>query len=162
MSDIAANYVITSPGGAPDIAFNNGELGTSDDIWYLTNVTGLEAEIRAPKDKVPVGHGAKLHNFWEDGLEPKFEGIYLIQSTRRQDLIRELRNQMHRQLKECLRACFDTDGTLTWSEPEPGGPVDYSLGFQYEIKLVPGYDANWTVKTFSFGLASEASVPSVV
>lgn len=155
--DIASVYTLTPPAGSP-VVFNDGQLHTLDDIFWLTDIKGLDtADIRSPQFLRPVAHGGYKPVAWlEEPLHPRFEGAFLIQSIPPGSDCRELRNTMYHELKDCLRNCYDTPGTLEWNEPGIG---DLALEVSYEVRLEHGFDAGFTVMTFTFGLYSEASQP---
>lgn len=156
--DIASVYTLTPPAGSP-VIFNNGQLKTNDDLFWLTDIKGLDsAALRTPWFRRPQADGGYKTVPWlEDPLEPRFEGAFLVQSVPLGAECREERNTMYHALKNCLRACRDDAGTLSWNEPGIG---DLALDVFYEVKLEHGYDAGYTVMTFTFGLFSEASQPS--
>lgn len=156
--DIASTYVLTPPAASP-VTFNSGVIGDGTDIFFLTNIAGLDvADLRTPQFKKPLTDGGYKPVPWlEDPLHPRFEGAFLIQTIQPGNDCRELRNTMYHQLRDCLRACRGvTPAMLEWSEPGIG---DLALEVSYEVRLNHGFDAGYSVMTFTFGLFSEASVP---
>jgi hypothetical protein len=160
LPDQTTVYTLNPPSG-PDLVFNDGEFGggSLDDVFYLTDVQGLDsADIRAPRFKQPIAHGARLPvGFLEDGLQPRFEGVFVVQSVRTGNAIRDRRMQMYAELKAALRACLPSDGTLSWTESGVGA---MSLAVRYEVRLAHEWSAQYSAMLFTFGLASEASQPS--
>lgn len=156
--DIAAVYTLTPPAGSP-VVFNTGVIGDGTDIFFLTNIRGLDsAGIRNPQFNRPLAHGGYKPTPWlEQPLHPVFEGALLTQSVPfGGNACRQRRNEMYHALKAALRACYDTPGTLAWTELGIGS---FELDISYEVELTHGFDAGFSVMTFSFGLYSEASQP---
>lgn len=155
--DIASQYTLTPPAGSP-VVFNTGVIGDGTDIFYLTDIKGLDAaQLRTPQFLRPIAHGGYKPVPWRrHPLHPRFEGAYLIQSIPVGADCRERRNDMRWELLTCLNACLDDPGTLAWEEPGVG---DFSLEVSYEVELTRGFDAGFTVMTFTFGLYSETSLP---
>jgi hypothetical protein len=153
-------YTLTPPVGAA-VVFNNGTLGhgSRDDMYYLSDVQGLDsADIRAPRFKQPLAHGARQPvPFLEDGLEPRFEGMFVIQSVYSGNAIRAKRMQMYDDLKTCLRNCLAADGTLTWTESGVGAR---SLAVRYQVRLAHTWSDEFQTMLFAFGMSSTASQPS--
>jgi hypothetical protein len=156
--DIASLYTLTPGDGGPAVVFNNGQLNTTDDIFWLTDIHGLDtADIRTPQFLRPLADGGYKPVPWrEHPLHPRFQGAFLVQSVPLGANCRALRNAMYHALKTCLRGCRTNPGTLAWSEPGIG---DFTLPVSYEVKLDHGYDAGFTVMTFTFGLYAEVSQP---
>lgn len=155
--DIASVYTLT-PVTGPAVIFNNGTLHSDDDLFWLTDIQGLDsADLRTPQFLRPLADGGYKPVDWlEHPLHPRFQGAFLIQSVPLGGNCRELRNEMYHELKTCLRNCRATGGALAWNEPGIG---DFSLPVSYEVRLVHGYDAGFTVMTFTFGLYAEVSQP---
>lgn len=155
--DVASVYTLTPPTGSP-VVLNDGVIGDGTDVFFLTNVTGLDSpDIRTPQFKRPRAHGGSKPVPWlEEPLHPRFEGAFLTQSVSSGQACRQRRNEMWHQLKTALRACYDTPGELAWNEPGIG---NLELAVHYEVALAHGFDAGFLVMTFSFGLYSEASQP---
>jgi hypothetical protein len=151
--DPSSNYVLTTGGGT--INFNTCEVNDATNCYFLTEITGLDgAPIRNPMDNAPITDGGLIHNFYEGPLHPVFAGSILIQSTRVDDTIQQIRNDMVRDLRNALRSILRADGTLTWTE---AGVGNHSLTVRYEQPLsITGLE----MLAFTFGLASESSTPS--
>lgn len=159
MPDQTTVYTLTPPSG-PAVVFNNGIFGraSTDDIYYLTDVQGIDsAELRVPRFKSPIADGARLLPGYEHGLEPRFEGMIVIQSVRTGNAIRALRMQMYDALKTALRTCLPAPGTLAWTESGVGAR---SLSVQYEVPIAHTWSDQYQSMLFAFGMASEASQPS--
>jgi hypothetical protein len=156
--DIAAEYTLNPPSG-PDLVFNSGVIGDGTDVFFLTDIKGLDsAGIRHPQFFRPLAHGGYKPTPWiEEPLHPAFEGAFLTQSVPYGgDACRQRRNEMYHALKAALRACYDTPGSLSWTELGVGS---FTLPVSYEVELGHGFDAGYSVMTFRFGLYSEASQP---
>lgn len=159
MPDVASVYLLQTPDD--DITFNDFELHSDEDGYWLNDVTGLDdPELRVPRFNKPVTHGTRILPGFFTGLTPQFVGEYVIQSTRVMDEIRAIRNTMRRSLRDALRSCIDADGTLTWDEPVVGDTISCSLTVRYVERLTSGFESNFAQKTFAFSLASEASIPT--
>ena len=156
--DVASVYTLTTPG--PDISFNDFELHTEEDGYWLNSIDGYEADLRVPRFNKPVTHGTRVLPGFFTGMAPGFTGEYVIQSTRVMDEIRAIRNYMRRQLRDALRSIIDADGTLAWDEPIPGDTINCSLTVRYVEKLTTGFEASFAQSTFAFSLVSEASIPT--
>jgi hypothetical protein len=159
MPDFAAQYTLSPPAGSP-VLFNTGEIGDGTDVFFITDVKGLDsADLRTPQFKRPLAHGGYKPVPWlEDPLHPRFEGVFLVQTSQPGSAAcHSTRIGMYHDLKTALRACLGTStGTLTWTEDGDS----QSLAVSYEVKLEHGWDPYPMVMTFTFGLFSEASQPS--
>jgi hypothetical protein len=147
MPDIAVPYVLTTPAGV--ITFNDS---TADDQFYVQEIGGLAgAPIRAPKDDVPFGHGAIVHNFWEGGRPITFDGVFLVTSAPWGDALIAARNDMEEDLRVALRSILDASspGTLAWT---PQGQAARLLYVMHDVQLECPHDQNYLVRTFHFGL----------
>lgn len=159
MPDVASVYTLTTPDD--DITFNDFELFTEEDGYWLNDIQGLdESDLRVPIFNKPVTHGSRVLPGFFTGLSPAFVGEYVIQSTQVMDEIRAIRNTMRRSLRDALRSIIDADGTLAWAEPVVGDTINCSLTVRYREKLTTGFESNFAQKTFAFSLVSEASIPS--
>lgn len=149
MTDIAAAYTMTTPGGT--VLFNDGSV----DEFFIQSIRGLEsAEIRAPVDNRPQTDGAIIHDFFFGKQSVTIDGFYFIRSTRVQNEILALRNSMQAALRTALNSILRVDGTLAWT---PYGQSAESLTVRYEVPLQPDHVDNYLNRTFSFGLV--AGVP---
>lgn len=151
MSDIAVVYTLTGPGGT--IIFNNGALKTLTDLYYITNITGLDGPpLRTPISNRPVTDGGIVHTFYKGPRHIVIEGIILVQSVLTGNAIQAQRNIMEEDLMDCLDGIYQADGTLSWT---PSGLSAKSLTVRQEVPVAYTYDNDFFVKTFSFGLVSE-------
>lgn len=156
MSDVASVYTLTTPGN--DVVFNDFDLHTEEDGYWLIDVTGLdEADTRVPRFNKPVADGSRVLPGYFTGLAPAFVGEYVIQSTVILDEIRAIRNTMRRYLRDALREIIDADGTISWQEPVVGDTIDCSLTVRYAEKLTSSYESNYAQKFFAFTLFSESA-----
>jgi hypothetical protein len=118
----------------------------------------LRSALRTPYDVKPFGDGGIGHTTRRAPTFPIFDGMYLIESSTSQALCQELRNDMAAALEAALNSILaPTTGTLAWT---PAGQAAQSLAVSYWVTLDDPYSDNYTVQNFSFGLFSEASVPS--
>lgn len=151
MPDISCEYDLVGPGGT--ITFNDGGL----DQFYVSEIpSGLAgAPIRASMDAVAFGDGGRSYNFWQGARHPIFEGVFLILSTRNQNGILRIRNQMEEDLRVVLESIAATDadtGTLTW---RPLGQTQRQLTVRNDQTLECGHDQNYLLRTFTFGLVAD-------
>lgn len=146
MSDIAVVYTLVCPGGT--IVFNDKEIPSADDFYFLTNLKGLNgAPRRTPQDDQPQGHGGIPHNWWRGARHIPVEGEYVVQSTRIENEIQIIRNELDAALFTAVESITTAaPGTLTWT---PAGLTERSLTVLYEVPLE---DDGIEQKTFSFGL----------
>ena len=153
MADVAVPYTLTTPGGT--ISFNPtgidkfNMLGGPDE-YYITRAPGLDgAPIRAPVDNAPQTHGGLVHPFYKGPRRVVVEGFLAIRSTRIQDNVRVIRNEMEEDLRVALESILQANGTLAWTVELAGGPDARSLTVRNEIPLeCDGIEQ----KTFTFGL----------
>lgn len=145
MSDVAVTYTLTTPG--PDIVFNNGVVPSLTNIYYITNVKGLDgAPLRTPQDDKPQAHGGLGHKFWKGARHIVIEGSYLIQSTHRGVDVQLARNVMDAALFAATESLIQADGTLQWM---PAGQASRTLTVRLEQPLeTDGVE----LKTWTFGL----------
>lgn len=159
MPDVASVYTLDTP--STDITFNDFELHSEEDGYWLNDVQGLdEGDLRVPRFNKPVTHGSRVLPGFFTGLAPSFTGEYVIQSTLVMDEIRAIRNTMRRALRTALRSIIDADGTLSWDEPVVGDTISCSLTVRYAEKLTSGFESNFAQATFAFTLFSEADAPT--
>ena len=149
MADIGVVYVLATPGGT--VNFNDGvNPFAGADQHYITEIRGLEAPaLRTPFDSVPLGDGALIHDFWKGARHIEIEGTILVQSTRIENDIVEIRNDMTDELIDALESILRADGTLTYS-PQGQGARTYTV--RYDIGLQTVHTANYHQLDFSFGL----------
>lgn len=154
MADLACIYTLNVP-TATDIVFNDAQIDqfnmlSGPDEFYITNITGLDgAPIRAPVDNRPQTDGGLVHPFFKGPRRITFEGALMIRSTKIQDEIRIIRNDMEALLIAALEDIKDADGTLSWTVQLTGGPDARSLAVRNEI---PVEFSGIELKTFTFGL----------
>lgn len=150
MADLATIYTLTTPG--PDIVFNNGDLNTTDDLYWITNIQGLDgAPIRAPIDNVPLGDGGLVHDFWLGPRHITMEGIILVQSVSIGGPCLTVRNSMEEALRAALESLLRANGTLAWT---PVGQGARSLTVRNDIALDFSPAENYAVMAFVFGLVA--------
>jgi len=147
MADVGVQYDLTTPAGT--IIFNDGSL----DQFYITKVRGLGSpDLRTPMDKVPLGHGALFHPFFKGARHIGVEGIFLIESTRIQNNIVVIRNEMEFDLTEALESLLDdSTGTFTFA---PQGFGSRTFVVKYEVGFEPEHGDNYISLYFSFGLVA--------
>jgi hypothetical protein len=136
--------VLTTPGGT--ITFNSD----ASDQFYLTEVSGLDGvPLRTPVDPVPFGDGGIVHDFWEGPRHVLMEGVLLIESTRIQNSILTIRNDMEEDLRVALASIKRDDGTLAWT---PLGQSSRTLTVRNEVQLEMRHIENYLLRSFTFGL----------
>lgn len=145
MTDIAVPHVMTTPGGT--ITFNSDAL----DQYYLNAIPGLAGAVaRVVVDRVPYGHGVIVHPAWRDGRFFQPSGSLLIQSTRVQDAIVVIRNEMEEDLRVAYESILDADGTWVWT---PQGEAQRTLTIRRDAQpLEFTHEDNYQIVDFSFGL----------
>lgn len=150
MADEAAVYTLTTPGGT--IIFNNGDLHTLDDVYWIQDIPGLDGvPIRAPIDNRPQDHGGILHNFWKGPRHLTIDGVILVQSVPLGSNCLSIRNAMEEALRAALDSLLQADGTLAWT---PTGQSARQLTVRHDIALDLTPAENYAIKAFSFGLVS--------
>ena len=151
--DIHVPYTLTTPGGT--ITFNNGSLGDGTDKYWIQAINGLDQpQIRAPIDPVPFGNGSIIHTFWLHGFSFVIDGFLLIESSYSQGDCEELRNALEDDLRDALASIVAADGPLAWT---PTGESAQSLTVRQNVAVSFPYSSDFRVKSFNFGLVSEAS-----
>ncbi len=156
MADITTTYTLTTSGGT--IVFNDGFLGDGQDKYWLSSVNGLRSALRTPFDPVPFGDGGTSYTTRRGPTLPIFDGIYLIESSKSQADCQRLRNDMAFDLEAALDSILSpTTGTLSWT---PEGQSAESLAVSYWVVLDDPYGDNYATQGFTFGLYSNAAVPS--
>lgn len=150
MADEAAVYTLTAPGGT--IVFNNGDLHTLDDVYWIQDIQGLDgAPIRAPIDNAPQAHGGILHNFWKGPRHVTINGVILVQSIPLGGACLSIRNDMEEDLRAALDSLLQADGTLAWT---PTAMSARSLTVRYDVPVDFTPAENYAIKAFTFGLVS--------
>lgn len=153
MPDLASPYTLVTPAGT--VLFNNEgidlfNLVGGPDEFYISDIQGLDgAPIRAPVDNRPQTDGGLVHPFFEGPRRVTIEGSIMIRSTRVQNTMRLIRNDMEKELRTALRSIKAADGTLSWTVPLTTGTDSFSLIVRNEI---PVEFRGIELKTFVFGL----------
>jgi hypothetical protein len=146
MTDVSVPYVLTTPAGT--ITFNDD----SADQFYLTNIEGLDgAPIRAPIDDAPQTDGGIVHDFYLGPRHIIMEGTLLILSTRVQNSILTIRNQMEADLIEAHESLRSQDGDLQWT---PLGQSARQLTVRGDVPVQTRHEDNYLTVAFAFGLVA--------
>jgi hypothetical protein len=153
VADLTVRYTLSTPGGT--IVFNDGELKTLDDLYWIQTLRGLDgAPLRTPSDRVAFGSGARRHRWWRDARRPIFDGVILIQSVPIGWPCQELLNGM----EDALIAALDSigegiaEGTLSWT-PLGGSPRSLTVSCEVPVDIQPVED--YALRSFNFGLFAE-------
>lgn len=147
MADYSVVYSLATAGGT--ILFNNGDLRTLDDLYWVQNIRGLDSpSLRTPVDDAPQAHGAIIHNFWKGARHVGFEGELFVQSVSK-SACQPVLNGMESALRAALESILQVDGTLTWT---PSGGGAESLLVRYEIGLEISPNNDYATRSFTFGL----------
>ena len=150
MADLTCVYTLTTPG--PDISFNNGDLYTTTDLYWIQTLQGLDGSpIRTPIDNAPQTHGGLVHGFWKGPRHVQFEGAILIQSVAIGGDCRAAMNVMEENLRQALDSIIRADGTLAWT---PVGMSARSLTVRNDVPLDIQPAENYAIRTFTFGLVA--------
>lgn len=153
MADLACVYTLTTPGGT--IRFNDGDLKTSTNLYWIAEIDGLDgATIRAPVDNAPQAHGGIVHSFWKGPRHITFDGNILIQSVPWGWPCLTERNAMEESLRVALESILQADGTLSWT---PAGQSARSLTVRHDVQLQYTPRESYMIMGFTFGLVSAAS-----
>lgn len=151
MSDIAVVYALTT--GAGTIHFNKGintgslDVPGQDDFLWITAIHGIDGvPMRTPVDDRPQAHGGLAFKFWKTSRHVVIEGVFLVQSSRKDSECQRIRNVMDIALLQALESIIQTPGSLQWT---PAGQASRTLDVLYEVPLeTDGVEQ----KTFTFGL----------
>lgn len=150
MADLSCAYTLVSSGGT--IVFNDGDLHTIDDLYWIADINGLDGpSIRAPIDNAPQAHGGIVHAFWKGPRHITMEGSIVIQSVPWGGPCLAERNQMEEDLRVVLEGCIQADGSLTWT---PTGLSSRSLTVRHDVPLEFSPQENYMIMGFTFGLVS--------
>lgn len=150
MADLAVPYTLATPGGT--VVFNDGDLYTLDDLYWVTEIQGLDGpSIRAQIDDAPQAHGGLVHNFWKGARHVTMEGVILIQSVGLGAACLTERNTFENNLRVALESTLQADGTLSWT---PTGGAARSLTIRNEVPLEYTPQENYAVMGFTFGLVA--------
>lgn len=149
MADESVIYELESPDEG-SILFNNGDLHTFDDVYWIQNVQGLDgAPIRAPIDNKPQDYGGIIHTFFTGPRMITFEGVILVQSVPFGGDCRAIRNLMEFNLRNVLGNIIQQDGTLTWTAT---GGIEWTLDVRHNVPIEFSPAENYAIKAFTFGL----------
>jgi hypothetical protein len=150
MADVAVLFTLTTPGGT--ILFNNGSLHTTTDLYWITEVGGLDgAPIRAPIDNRPLIDGGLVHNFFKGPRHVTVEGVIIVQSQPLGQACQTVRNTMENNLRVALESILQADGTLAWT---PTGLGARSLTVRHDVPLEYRHVENYLLLSFTFGLVA--------
>lgn len=150
MADLSCVYELVTPNGT--ITFNDGDLYTTDDLYWISDIEGLDGPvIRAPVDNAPQAHGGIVHTFWKGPRHVVMQGAIVIQSVPWGGSCLTERNTMEEALRVALESILQQDGTLTWT---PEGLSQRSLTVRHEIQLDFSPQENYMIMGFTFGLVS--------
>lgn len=150
MADLSVTYTLTTPGGT--IVFNNGDLYTTDDLYWIQTIQGLDgAPIRAPIDNAPQVDGGLVHDFYLGPRHVTMEGVILVQSVSIGGPCLTVRNTLEEALRAALQSITRADGTLAWT---PTGGSGRSLTVRNEVPLEYSPAENYAVMAFTFGIVA--------
>lgn len=150
MADVGAIHTLTTPGGT--IVFNNGELHTTDDLYWIQEIEGLDgAPRRSPQDPRPLAHGGLVHPIWKNARPFQIDGVILVQSTPFGDACRTVRNTMEAALEAALDSILDADGTWSWT---PIGLSARSLTVRNPEEVNFRHTEEYALLGFNFGLVA--------
>lgn len=153
MADLACVYTLSTPGGT--IRFNDGDLKTLDDLYWIANIAGLDgAPIRAQVDNAPQAHGGIVHTFWKGPRHVTMEGSILIQSVPWGGFCLVERNEMEDDLRVALESTVQSSGTLSWT---PAGQSAHTLTVRNDIPVEFTPQEGYVITGFTFGLVSASS-----
>lgn len=149
MADLAAVYTLTTPAGT--ISFNDGDLRTLDDLYWISEIEGLDgAQIRAQVDNAPQTHGGIVHTFWKGPRQVTMQGAIIVQSVPFGAYCLPVRNEMEQDLRVALESIIQADGTLSWTPA--GAASTKSLTVRHNIRLDFSPQENYVIMGFVFGL----------
>lgn len=153
MADLACVYELATPSGT--IRFNDGDLHTSDDLYWISEIEGLDGpQLRAQVDNAPQAHGGIVHTFWKGARQVTMQGAILIQSVPWGGECLPQRNDMEDALREALESIIQANGTLTWTPATAGAPAARSLTVRHNVTLEYTPQENYMVMGFVFGLVA--------
>jgi hypothetical protein len=153
MADLACTYTLTTSGGT--IIFNDGDLYTTDDLYWISQIEGLDGPtLRAQVDNAPQAHGGLVHTFWKGPRHITMEGAILIQSVPWGGSCLVERNEMEDDLRVALESIIQTNGTLSWT---PAGQSAHSLAVRHDVQLQFTPQENYMIMGFVFGLVSASA-----
>lgn len=124
----------------------------SEDQFYITEITGLGSpSLRTPIDNVPLADGALVHDFYKGARHIGIEGIFLIESTKIQNTIVVIRNDMELELTEALESILRDDGSFSFT---PLGHGTRTFTVRHDIPLEFRHTDNYLNVSFTFGLVA--------
>lgn len=148
MADVGAIHTLTTPGG--NVIFNNGTLHTTDDLYWIQEIEGLDgAPRRSPVDPVPLGDGGLVHDIWKGPRPFTVDGVILVQSAPFGDACRTIRNEMEVDLEDALDSILTADGTWSWT---PIGEGARSLTVRNNQEVNFRHTEEYALLGFNFGL----------
>ena len=150
MADVGAIHTLSTPGG--NIIFNNGDLHTTDDLYWIQEIEGLDgAPRRAPIDPRPLTHGGLVHDIWKSHRPFTIHGVILVQSEPFGDACRTIRNAMEVALEDALDSILTASGTWSWT---PIGQGARSLTVRNHEEVNFQHTEEYALLAFNFGLAA--------
>lgn len=148
MADLACRYTLTTPVG--DIVFNDGDLHTRDDLYWISEIEGLDGPpIRSQVDNAPQADGGIVHTAWKAARQITMQGAILIQSVPWGAACLAERNAMEKELREALESIIRANGTLSWT---PEGDSLHTLTVRHNIQLNYDPQEGYLIMGFVFGL----------
>lgn len=153
MADLACLYELVTP--ARTINFNDGDLRTTDDLYWISQIEGLDGPpLRLQTDNAPQSHGGIVHTGWKGPRHITMEGAILIQSVPWGGSCLAERNAMEEDLRIGLESIIQTDGTLTWT---PAGLSTRVLAVRHDVQLQYTPQESYMIMGFVFGLVSASA-----
>ena len=150
MADLSCVYTLATPGGT--ISFNDGDLHTLDDLYWIQTIQGLDgAPIRAPIDNAPQAHGGLVHAFWRGPRHITMEGVIFVQSIPLGGPCLTIRNAMEDALRVALESTHQANATLSWT---PTGGSAKTLTVRNDIPVEYAPQENYAIVSFTFGLVA--------
>src|SRR5262245_3181081 len=114
MADLSCVYELSTPSGS--ILFNDGDLRTEDDLYWISEIEGLDGpSIRASVDNAPQTDGGLVHTFFKGPRQVTMQGAIVIQSVPFGAACLPVRNQMEADLRVALESILQADGLLVWT-----------------------------------------------
>ena len=153
MANYAAVYTLATPGGT--ILFNNGTLDGIVDLYWIQTLPGLDfPEVRNPTDRAPQVSGSLVHKRLFAGLQFSVQGLLIVRSVPfGGSACQGVLDVMEENLRNALLSIGDTAGTLSWTTAVGG----QSLSVYIDVKLDVQPEADYTMRTFTFGLQAASA-----
>lgn len=153
MADLSCVYELSTPSGS--IFFNNGDLRTNDDLYWISEIEGLDGPtIRAQVDNAPQAHGGIVHTFWKGPRQVTMQGAIVVQSVPFGAACLTVRNSMEDDLRAALESILQADGLLIWT---PEGQSQRTLTVRHNIRLDFTPQEGYVIMGFTFGLISASA-----